>query len=345
MIYLVEDDDSIRELVIYTLRSTGMDAKGFGLPSEYWHAMEEQLPELVLLFFFVFPIWKRICNPGNLAGILVCLFLLFVTIFPRKFAHIVQRCWEPLGGKIGLSAVGILLAAGLTFSAVMSVQMVRTICTKPTAPETVVVLGCKVRGTRPSRMLIRRLEAAQAYLEENPDVLCITTGGQGAGEDVPEGQAMRDWLIGHGIAAERIIAEDTSKDTQENLEHAAAILQEQGLGKQVVIITDGFHQYRASLLAKRAGLQSESVCAKTNPLYVPTYWVREWMALGTVFGLPLLSRPVLPMAGMPAGGFIVLGILCAIWRALAQHRKNYLKTEARNTVAVHHQKEANREHE
>ena len=51
------------------------------------------------------------------------------------------------------------------------------------------------------------------------------------------------------------------------------------------------------------------------------------------------------MAGMPAGGFIVLGILCAIWRALAQHRKNYLKTEARNTVAVHHQKEANREHE
>lgn len=112
-----------------------------------------------------------------------------MTIFPRKFAHIVQRCWEPLGGKIGLSAVGILLAAGLTFSAVMSVQMVRTICTKPTAPETVVVLGCKVRGTRPSRMLIRRLEAAQAYLEENPDVLCITTGGQGAGEDVPEGQA------------------------------------------------------------------------------------------------------------------------------------------------------------
>ena len=49
------------------------------------------LPELVLLFFFVFPICKRICNPGNLAGILVCLFLLFVTIFPRKFAHIVQR--------------------------------------------------------------------------------------------------------------------------------------------------------------------------------------------------------------------------------------------------------------
>ena len=45
------------------------------------------LPELVLLFFFVFPIFKRICNPGNLAGILVCLFLLFVTLFPQVFAQ------------------------------------------------------------------------------------------------------------------------------------------------------------------------------------------------------------------------------------------------------------------
>ena len=71
--------------------------------------------------------------------------------------------------------------------------------------------------------------------------------------------------------------------------------------------------------------------------------MREWLAQGTVFGISLLSRPVLPMAGMPAGGFIVLGILCAIWRALAQHQKNYLKTEARNVVAVYHQKEENHE--
>ena len=49
MIYLVEDDDSIRELVIYTLRSTGMEAKGFGLPSAFWRARAEETPELVLL--------------------------------------------------------------------------------------------------------------------------------------------------------------------------------------------------------------------------------------------------------------------------------------------------------
>ena len=64
--------------------------------------------------------------------------------------------------------------------------------------------------------------------------------------------------------------------------------------------------------------------------------VREWLALGSVFGIPL-SRSVLPMAGMPAGGFIVLGVVCAIWRALARRRQKYLKSEARGYLAVHPQ--------
>ena len=49
MIYLVEDDANIRELVVYTLNSTGYESRGFGTPSEFWKAMDEQLPQLVLL--------------------------------------------------------------------------------------------------------------------------------------------------------------------------------------------------------------------------------------------------------------------------------------------------------
>ena len=49
MIYLLEDDDSIRDLVIYTLGSQGMEARGFALPSAFWEAMAEELPSLVLL--------------------------------------------------------------------------------------------------------------------------------------------------------------------------------------------------------------------------------------------------------------------------------------------------------
>ena len=49
MIYLIEDDASIRELVVYTLNSQGLDTKGFESPSEFWKAMDNRVPDLVLL--------------------------------------------------------------------------------------------------------------------------------------------------------------------------------------------------------------------------------------------------------------------------------------------------------
>ena len=49
MIYLVEDDNSIRELVVYTLNNMDMPTQGFSKPSEFWRAMEEQLPTMILL--------------------------------------------------------------------------------------------------------------------------------------------------------------------------------------------------------------------------------------------------------------------------------------------------------
>ena len=71
--------------------------------------------------------------------------------------------------------------------------------------------------------------------------------------------------------------------------------------------------------------------------------VREWLSAGTVFGTAIGRRALLPMAGMPAGGFIVLGVLCAVWRALAKKRRDYLEKEAHSVLAVDRQKEADGE--
>ena len=73
--------------------------------------------------------------------------------------------------------------------------------------------------------------------------------------------------------------------------------------------------------------------------------VREWLSAGTVFGAAVGSRALLPMASMPAGGFIVLGVLCAVWRALAKKRREYLEKEARSLVAVNHQRRRSAENE
>lgn len=49
MIYLLEDDDSIRKLVVYALKSQGYEAEGFERPSAFWRALEEHTPDLILL--------------------------------------------------------------------------------------------------------------------------------------------------------------------------------------------------------------------------------------------------------------------------------------------------------
>ena len=65
--------------------------------------------------------------------------------------------------------------------------------------------------------------------------------------------------------------------------------------------------------------------------------IREFLAAGTVFGLPVMDYGALPVASMPAGGFILLGVVCAVWRAIVRRRKDFLVTEARNLVTVNYQ--------
>ena len=69
------------------------------------------------------------------------------------------------------------------------------------------------------------------------------------------------------------------------------------------------------------------------------YTVLAVSTIAVMLVILVLSRPILPMAGMPAGGFIVLGVLCAVWRTLAKKQKDYLTSEARGLMAVYRQRE------
>lgn len=67
--------------------------------------------------------------------------------------------------------------------------------------------------------------------------------------------------------------------------------------------------------------------------------LREFLTAGTVFGHSLVRGAVLPMASMPAGGFILLGVLCAGWRACVRRYKQFIVTEARNQAIANHLEE------
>lgn len=114
-----------------------------------------------------------------------------------------------------------------------------------------IVLGAQMKESGPSDVLKRRLDKAIIYLQENPDTLVIVSGGQGSNEPVSEAQGMRDYLILKGIAPERIMMEDTSTSTWENLSYSSELIDKSS--DSVVIVTNNFHVFRAVCTAKKQG--------------------------------------------------------------------------------------------
>lgn len=141
----------------------------------------------------------------------------------------------------------------------------------------IIVLGAQVRTDGPSVVLRFRLEKATEYLKENPETKCIVSGGQGSNEPKSEARAMADYLIEHGIAEDRILLEDKSTNTSQNLQFSKKLLPE---NVSVGIVTNNFHVKRALYLAKRFGLtNAEGIAAYSTPLYAPNNVVREMIGL------------------------------------------------------------------
>ena len=106
------------------------------------------------------------------------------------------------------------------------------------------------------------------------------TGGQGSGEDYAESTIMKNWLVENGLETNRILEENQARNTGENLKYSLKLLRQNNLSENVVIVTDSFHQLRASILAKQLGIeQISAVNSKTPVSLIPMYTVREWFGL------------------------------------------------------------------
>lgn len=141
-----------------------------------------------------------------------------------------------------------------------------------------IVLGAQVKGTTVSRTLKYRLDAAAQYLNKNERTIVIVSGGQGNGELITEAEVMKEYLITKGISKERIIEENQSINTNENIIQSKKYIK--GGEKRIVIVSNDFHIYRAVAIAKKQGLyQAEGLGAKSDRLMTLHYYVREAMAV------------------------------------------------------------------
>ena len=144
------------------------------------------------------------------------------------------------------------------------------------AADYLIVLGCQVRGTVPSRMLRQRIDAAADYLNTYPDAIAIVSGGMGPGEDITEAQCMYSCLTAAGIDPDRILLEDQATSTSENLCFSLELMETDS----VAIVSNEFHLYRAGQMARQLGLSPALIPASTEyPILLASYTLREILAV------------------------------------------------------------------
>lgn len=146
--------------------------------------------------------------------------------------------------------------------------------------ETVIVLGCGIRGERVSVGLAKRLNKAYEYYERNPEVTIIVSGGQGPQEDIPEALAMKRYLVEKGIPEDKIIMEDKSTSTIENFRFSHEIMKEKGLSEtSVVFVTNAYHIYRGAYYAEKEGLTVTHLGTDIIWYTIPMNYMREMIAV------------------------------------------------------------------
>ena len=219
----------------------------------------------------------------------ICLFYwLFLTCVKADFgivwlvAGICFGCLEPMERLLPhwawQFATALLFLAGLFFLAVEGCILKEMRQKAPGELDCLILLGAQVRGKVPSRALRRRIEKAFDYLKSHPGTYVILSGGQGAGEEITEAKAMESALSEAGIERKRLIMEERSTSTLENLKFSKRLLPASAV--RVGIVTSNFHLYRALELAKKLGYRAPvGIGAPCEGVYLPHYLVREFFGV------------------------------------------------------------------
>jgi uncharacterized SAM-binding protein YcdF (DUF218 family) len=148
------------------------------------------------------------------------------------------------------------------------------------AADTVIVLGCGIFPDGGLTVSLKnRLDAAYEYLTLRPSAKVIVSGGQGDNEPIAEATAMQGYLISLDIDESRIYTEDKSTSTEENLEFSLEIVNQNGLSKNVAIVTSDYHVYRSIQNAEELGFNAIGIPSPTPWRVWLSCHVREWLAI------------------------------------------------------------------
>ena len=231
---------------------------------------------LIVYSLNVFKLWGRFDFFVFLSGVLGLLIIILTITFDKiiKIAIKLPKFVKVFGiALLFIGASSFVIVQGIIIS---NMRGKASLASNET--EYVIVLGCQVVGSLASVPLIRRVYTAIEYLNNHPDVKVVISGGQGPGEDITEAEAMRRLLAEKGIASDRILIEDRSRNTVQNFRHADDLYDLKN--KNIVVVTTDYHMFRSLGVARKQGYQNVSGLASRSQITVlPIYLFREYFAV------------------------------------------------------------------
>lgn len=158
--------------------------------------------------------------------------------------------------KLLLRFIGILIVIFVTVVITLEYQIISfALYEKPKKSDVIIVLGCAVYGNTPSPFFKERLDEALRLYKEGYGKYIIVSGGKGPGENISEAEAGKEYLLKNGIPEKIILTDNKSLSTYENLLFSKEIMDKNSL-KTAIIISNKFHLKRASVIAKRIGIDA-----------------------------------------------------------------------------------------
>lgn len=213
--------------------------------------MKSIIVSLIGVIFTVYGLILCIMSNLNLGVVLVAVFglvVLCIGIFYSKFRILTTKKHF----KIFSIIIVLLLCAEVALISFIAIYGFTD--NVDYNEDAVIVLGAGIRGDRVTLPLKMRLDRAVEYHHKNPDALIVVTGGQGLQETVTEAYAMEKYLIQNGVDKNKILKEENATSTSENMKFSKEILDSCFTNNySVVVITNNFHIFRGTTVAKNTG--------------------------------------------------------------------------------------------
>ena len=157
--------------------------------------------------------------------------------------------------KIILRMKKFILVALLAFAILECSVIIFGSLAKPKKSDCILVLGCSVYGETPSPFLTARLNQALKLYNDGFGDYIIVSGGKGSGEYISEAEAMKRFLIEQGVPKSKVIHEDQSFSTMQNIKNSKAIMEQRGFNS-AIIVSNKFHLLRAAYTAHRLNVKA-----------------------------------------------------------------------------------------